>query len=179
MIEIKKFLLAKKVRILGIASLCLLMLIIFLGKIVIINPTNSITSGLYMRKPFKSYNYNSIMNFEVEKKYCNFTKCEKKGKTYFIKYIKGKPGDKIKISNSKLYINDKFEGKVYEIKGLNDNFKEVTYVLKKDEYFMKGSSEYSFDSRYYGPIKKERLKGEYFLLMSREQVSKIFKWKEK
>ena len=80
MIEVKKFLLAKKVRILGIASLALLMLIIFLGKIVIINPTNSITSGLYMRKLFKSYDYNSIMNFEVEKKYCNFTKCENKGK---------------------------------------------------------------------------------------------------
>ena len=74
-----------------------------------------------------------------------------------IKRIVGLPGETIEIRASRIYINDK---------ELEDNFGVgVTYdidkmTLGKDEYFMLGDNRsISLDSREFGAIKREEIKG--------------------
>ena len=74
-----------------------------------------------------------------------------------IKRIIAMPGETIKCDNGVIYIN----GKKYKDKyayGLTSDFKELK--LKKDEYFVLGDNRIvSKDSRYFGPVKKQYIKG--------------------
>ena len=75
----------------------------------------------------------------------------------FSKYIAGISGEYIKIENNKIYINNKEKGKIFKVDGLNNKLpqlKEKEYIIKVDEVFVLGTNDKSFDSRYYGCIKK-------------------------
>lgn len=74
-----------------------------------------------------------------------------------IKRIIGLPGDKIKIRNNKIYVNNKIIEDKYAY-GQTSDYDEIT--LGEDEYFVLGDNRLiSKDSRYFGAIKKDDIKG--------------------
>lgn len=127
-----------------------------------INITPSIPKGIYRLKKIEEYKRGKIVYIEVpdnakiiwEREYLP------KHIKYLVKYIKGIPGDFIEVKENKLYINKKYEGSIkeYDLQG-----KELisqlpkNYILKKDEYILLGSNDNSYDSRYFGIIKKEKI----------------------
>jgi signal peptidase I len=82
---------------------------------------------------------------------------------YFIKRLIALPGDTIKITDGLISITDK-SGKVAEISDdfikMKDYATNLEYKLAEDEYFMIGDNRTgSYDSRYWGPIKKYQISG--------------------
>lgn len=74
-----------------------------------------------------------------------------------IKRVIGMPGDKVKIRNNKIYINNKIIEDEYAY-GETSDYDEIT--LGDDEYFVLGDNRLiSKDSRYFGTIKKSDIKG--------------------
>ncbi len=74
-----------------------------------------------------------------------------------IKRVIGMPGDKVKIRNNKIYINNKIIEDEYAY-GETSDYDEIT--LSDDEYFVLGDNRLiSKDSRYFGAIKKSDIKG--------------------
>ena len=74
-----------------------------------------------------------------------------------IKRVIGMPGDKLKIRNNKIYINNKIIEDEYAY-GETSDYDEIT--LGDDEYFVLGDNRLiSKDSRYFGAIKKSDIKG--------------------
>jgi signal peptidase I len=83
----------------------------------------------------------------------------------FIKRIVGLPGEKIEISNGKIFISNG-ERKILTEHYLNFSFTsgDVQITLGKDEYFVLGDNrQFSLDSRRFGPIKKKEIVGRVFL----------------
>ena len=74
-----------------------------------------------------------------------------------IKRVFGLPGEKIKCSDGKIYVNDKKIEDNFGY-GKTSDFEEVT--LLEDEYFVLGDNrEISLDSHIFGPVKKENIEG--------------------
>lgn len=74
-----------------------------------------------------------------------------------IKRVIGMPGDKVKIRNNKIYINNKIIEDEYAY-GETSDYDEIT--LGNDEFFVLGDNRLiSKDSRYFGAIKKSDIKG--------------------
>lgn len=78
-----------------------------------------------------------------------------------IKRIVGIPGDTVEVTKTEVVING--------IKLVSEQpvylYKENVYKLGEDEYFVLGDNyQYSYDSRYYGPINKSQIiaDSEYF-----------------
>jgi signal peptidase I len=89
--------------------------------------------------------------------------------TYFIKRIIGLPNEKVVIEGNKITIFNKENPNGFV---LNENYlvnmpktferpnKSNVFELKDDEYFVMGDNrEYSFDSRDWGPLKKDYIIG--------------------
>ncbi len=82
---------------------------------------------------------------------------ENDNNTTIIKRVIGMPGDKVKIRNNKIYINNKIIEDEYAY-GETSDYDEIT--LGDDEYFVLGDNRLiSKDSRYFGAIKKSDIKG--------------------
>jgi signal peptidase I len=86
---------------------------------------------------------------------------------FFIKRVIGLPGEKVDIENSKITITDT-SGKTFTLKepyatGLTTT--EVNHItLGADEYFVAGDHrEVSYDSRRWGPVKVDLIKGRAYL----------------
>lgn len=147
----------KKYRILLIFLITLNLLGIYTRKSFVINISSSIPIGIYKVDKstdfergdivtFSTKNYSDILNYSGSIK--NIT---------FSKYIAGISGDYIRIENNKIYINDKEKGNIFKVDGLNNKLpqlKEKKYIVKVNEVFVLGTNDKSFDSRYYGCIKK-------------------------
>ena len=75
-----------------------------------------------------------------------------------LKHVVAVEGDKVETKNKTLYINDQefWLGKIREkdSKGLPLPIMK-SKTLERDEYFVFGTHPTSFDSRYYGVIKRE------------------------
>ena len=87
-------------------------------------------------------------------------------KQYFIKRVIGLPGEKIKISDGKVYIFNKENPEGYvldESSYLPEGLKtqgDLTEQLSDNEYFAMGDNRsYSHDSRAWGPVGKEFIVG--------------------
>lgn len=79
---------------------------------------------------------------------------------FLIKYIKGVPNDKIEVKNNKLYINNQFQGNIKKTDSEGNELPSELpqkYILKKDEYILLGSDDNSYDSRYFGIVKKNKI----------------------
>lgn len=82
---------------------------------------------------------------------------EEKDNEKIIKRVIGLPGETVAIKKGKIYINDKVIDDVYAY-GQTSDYDKVT--LKDDEYFILGDNRLiSKDSRYFGPIKDNEIKG--------------------
>ena len=82
---------------------------------------------------------------------------EEKDNEKIIKRVIGLPGETVAIKKGKIYINDKVIDDEYAY-GETTDYNKVT--LKDDEYFILGDNRLiSKDSRYFGPIKDNEIKG--------------------
>lgn len=82
---------------------------------------------------------------------------EEKDNEKIIKRVIGLPGEAVAIKKGKIYINDKVIDDEYAY-GETSDYNKVT--LKDDEYFILGDNRLiSKDSRYFGPIKDNEIKG--------------------
>lgn len=82
---------------------------------------------------------------------------EEKDNEKIIKRVIGLPGETVAIKNGKIYINDKVIDDEYAY-GETSDYNKVT--LRDDEYFILGDNRLiSKDSRYFGPIKENEIKG--------------------
>lgn len=83
---------------------------------------------------------------------------EEKDNEKIIKRVIGLPGETVAIKKGKIYINDKVIDDEYAY-GETSDFDKVT--LADDQYFILGDNRLiSKDSRYFGPIKDNEIKGE-------------------
>ncbi|MBE6148971.1 MAG: signal peptidase I [Firmicutes bacterium] len=75
-----------------------------------------------------------------------------------IKRVIALPGERVKCENGVIYINSKKYDDQYA-SNITSDFEEIK--LAKDEYFVLGDNRLiSEDSRYFGPVSKEAIKGE-------------------
>ncbi len=82
---------------------------------------------------------------------------EEKDNEKIIKRVIGLPGETVAIKKGKIYINDKVIDDEYAY-GQTSDYDKVT--LRDDEYFILGDNRLiSKDSRYFGPIKDNEIKG--------------------
>ena len=82
---------------------------------------------------------------------------EEKDNDKIIKIVIGLPGETVAIKKGKIYINDKVIDDEYAY-GETSDYDKVT--LEDDEYFILGDNRLiSKDSRYFGPIKENEIKG--------------------
>lgn len=82
---------------------------------------------------------------------------EEKDNEKIIKRVIGLPGETVAIKKGKIYINDKLIDDEYAY-GETSDYNKVT--LRDDEYFILGDNRLiSKDSRYFGPIKDNEIKG--------------------
>ncbi len=82
---------------------------------------------------------------------------EEKDNEKIIKRVIGLPGETVAIKKGKIYINDKVIDDEYAY-GETTDYNKVT--LRDDEYFILGDNRLiSKDSRYFGPIKDNEIKG--------------------
>lgn len=95
---------------------------------------------------------------------------------FFIKRVIGLPGDKINISNGKLYINDEIFQEPYIEK---NSFTEAliygdNYIVSENELFVMGDNRLpgkSNDSRSFGSISLEKIEGKIVLrLLPLDQI---------
>jgi signal peptidase I len=86
----------------------------------------------------------------------------------FVKRVAGEPGDRVRISNGRLYINDEpvhFCNAVGEIPLVAEGSKYLTsekesVTVPMGQYFVLGDNSHnSFDSRYFGFVKAEGIMG--------------------
>lgn len=97
------------------------------------------------------YKLSSINRFDI------IVLDEEKDNEKIIKRVIGMPGETVAIKKGKIYINDKVIDDEYAY-GETSDYNKVT--LKDDEYFILGDNRLiSKDSRYFGPIKENEIKG--------------------
>ena len=98
---------------------------------------------------------------------------------YYIKRVIGLPGEKIEIEESKIVIFNKEHPQGFV---LNEDYLKGHYTLGKievnlgpDEYFVLGDNrEVSYDSRKWGPVKRERISGKVVLQISLIKLAQAF-----
>ncbi len=97
------------------------------------------------------YKLSSINRFDI------IVLDEEKDNEKIIKRVIGLPGETVAIKKGKIYINDKEIDDEYAY-GETSDYTKVT--LPDDEYFILGDNRLiSKDSRYFGPIKDNEIKG--------------------
>ncbi len=90
----------------------------------------------------------------------------------FIKRTIGLPGEKIQIKHKQVYINDKSLGEDYkihtDISGIEQPTRDMwekAIIIPQDSYFMMGDNrDSSLDSRFWGPLSKNLIKGKAFII---------------
>ncbi len=85
-----------------------------------------------------------------------------------VKMVIGMPGDKIVSKDGKLFVNGRYWGSL--VHGLLHFHKPAGFwdrdiVLQKDEYFMLGSEPRSFDSRFWGVVRREQFRAKLHLIL--------------
>ncbi len=170
----KKYKFITKLMIIGVTFFS----IVFCIKRIMYNVTDSMTKGIYVKKIISDYRKGDIVIFLMDKKYLKFVESSlRKNKTeklYLLKRIVAVEGDTIETRKDGIVlINGEKKGKIFKIKGLTDKIEDKRYVLKKNEYYVMGDTETSFDSRYLGILRKKDFKSEVKLLIKEETLEKI------
>jgi len=81
-------------------------------------------------------------------------------KFYLMKPILGKKGDLIEVSEAGLFVNGRYLGPVkhHDSQGLPLPGSYGKHILKAGEFFVASTCPNSFDSRYFGTIRREDIK---------------------
>ena len=170
----KKYKFITKLMIIGIIFFS----IVFCIKRIIYNVTDSMTKGIYVKKIISDYKKGDLVIFLMDKKYLKYVESslsKNKGKKlYLLKRIVAVEGDTIETRKDGIVlINGEKKGKIFKIKGLTDKIENTRYILKKDEYYVMGDTETSFDSRYLGILRKKDFKSEVKLLIEEKTLEKL------
>lgn len=122
---------------------------------------------------FKEPQRGDVIVFKVPEEALALSNYSLNKKMFFIKRVIGLPGEKVEINGDSVKIfNEKNpEGITLEepyafVDKLSPYFKDIKKLitLKSDEYFVMGDNrQNSSDSRFWGPLKKENIKGKTFL----------------
>lgn len=131
----------------------LILLVIILLRIYVVTPVtvdgNSMNDTLYSNDLMLLFKVGNIERYDIVVANHDNKK--------LIKRVIGMPNDKIKCVSGILYINNEEDTSGY---GYGENIDFPEYTLKDDEYFLIGDNRSdSFDSRYFGPVKKEDIVG--------------------
>ncbi len=131
----------------------LILLVIILLRIYVVTPVtvdgNSMSDTLYTNDLMLLFKVGNIERYDIIVANHDNKK--------LIKRVIGMPNDKIKCVSGILYINNEEDTSGY---GYGENIDFPEYTLKDDEYFLIGDNRSdSFDSRYFGPVKKEDIVG--------------------
>ena len=130
---------------------------IYTRKYFVLNISSSIPIGIYKVDKSIDFKRGDIVTFST-KRYKDILDYPGSIKNItFSKYIAGIRGDYIRIENNKIYVNNKEKGNIFKVDGLNNRLpqlKEKEYIVQEDEVFVLAPNDKSFDSRYYGCIKK-------------------------
>lgn len=80
-----------------------------------------------------------------------------------IKRVVGVPGDAVRISHGKVFVNDVQERfNKYKVRKYVSDVNMDEFILDDDEYFVLGDNRpISFDSHYFGPIKRNQIWGKF------------------
>lgn len=80
--------------------------------------------------------------------------------TDVIKRVVAVPGDSVEIKDGIVYVNDEKYSGNYDYRTDYAGIASEKILLREDEYFILGDNrEDSYDSRYYGAIRTENIKG--------------------
>lgn len=90
---------------------------------------------------------------------------------FIIKQVAGMPGDWVTANESGIFINGIYQLNTAPIfKHRNILLKPLPFTynhkLESDEYFMLGVTRTSYDSRYFGPIKRDQFRKHLIMLMN-------------
>lgn len=127
-----------------------------------INISPSSPLGVYYVYKPKKINKGDYIIYDLPEKYQKYMndKLLSYTKGLTIKKVYAAKGDYIDNKDGQIYINGEPKGKVNEY--IESSFE--TKELEENEYFTLSDEEQSLDSRYYGPIKKENIKGKGILI---------------
>lgn len=124
------------------------------------SPTYKSGNLLITSKGVDDINRNDIVYFSLSRHISDKELSEKESKHYMIKRVVGIPGDHLICKNGYVYINGVKEIQASPIACDPIGLLESEIILKDNEYFVMGDNRInSFDSRSYGPINKEDMKG--------------------
>lgn len=151
--------------VIAIAMFILALSIIF-GDSFAIQPTGSLTKGIYLKsdiqRPLKTGDIVSVSfkNEDISKRPDTYPLPKSMPWHNFIKIIAGVPGDIINVTVDGVFINGKYWGPVYNITSKGEPLKRAIdgeYRLEKDWFLTLTPKSRSYDSRYYGPVHKSQL----------------------
>lgn len=137
----------------------------------IINPSKSLTRGIYKLYPPVNIKQGDIVVFKISKETKNF--CKQRGyilnKTEtLMKRVAAFSNDKVIIKNQEIFINDISWGKIYKMDSKYRELPQVkieNIVPNDNEFLPLVKTDGSFDGRYFGSIKNKDIqaKAELFL----------------
>ena len=129
-----------------------------------INISPSLPRGIYRLEPVKTIEIGDIVYFNIPSEVENLLR--EREYTYifvktFIKKVAAKEGDTISIINKNLYVNEENWGIVFDADPQNRKIPQLTIeelTPQEGEILPLTEVEYSFDGRYFGPIKISEIK---------------------
>lgn len=149
--------------IIGVLFLSAVLCVHAFGKLIIYNPTASVPEGFY-RYAGKQIQTGSIILFDtpdIVKKYTQ-EHHNTKSLDHFLKPVLAVGGDRVCYENGRFFLNaEEFSG-VQKTDSYGNDLPiwAECRVLMPDEVFVYSDRiKNSFDSRYYGPVKKDRILG--------------------
>ena len=173
----------------GAAFFLIAAIALFMSRILIFNLTESLPFGLWNRTAL-NIERGGVVGFcptlpdQLKKEYLleasenRFVRICDENVQMMMKPIVAVPGDKVEIKDNKIFVNEKFlvsrlEKDVYG-KPI-ESVKPGVYTVAKGEYWLISTySKSSFDSRYFGAVKAEKIK--YSLEPLLVNKSKKFCW---
>lgn len=85
------------------------------------------------------------------------------GSEYLLKRVVAAPGDTVLVKNNQIYVNDKLlaNSVILVADHLNQPLKSIlqSATLDKNQYLLFGDTSSSFDSRYFGVVQRNNIKG--------------------
>jgi len=133
-----------------------------------------VVSGVAMNPIFQTGDYLVIEKIGDTYGRGNIVVYEYEPGKFFIQRIIALPGEKVRIENGKVFINNTRIDEPY-IQGIT-MWESTSITLRNTEYFLMGDNrEHSNDSRFIGAISKDKILGEYLIKLNLLSTSKWVK----
>lgn len=147
----------------------------------LINPSNSIETGIYRNALINDFSKGNYVSYKPSSKFqkyieANYNLKKKAKEVTVLKKIVAIEGDIVEVKDYNIYINGEKMGKIVKLKGLTENLANSRKVLSKNEFFLMGETPDSFDSRYFGTVKRNEIISEVKLVASGKSLERALGW---